>query len=69
MSESSIETRSVNLAADLCAKAEERFGSQFDGVEDLLEYVLRNLLRDDAARADESEQRLIEQRLKDLGYL
>ena len=64
-----MEMRSVNLPADLCEKVEERLGSHFNGIEDLLEYVLQNLVRNDATRADEAEQRLIEQRLKDLGYL
>jgi hypothetical protein len=63
------EIRAVNLTADLCAQAEQRFGAKFGSVEQLLEFVLRDLLRDDASRADEHEQRLIEQRLRDLGYL
>jgi hypothetical protein len=45
--------------------AEKEFGS----LEPLLERVLRNLLSDEAAQADEGEQRVIEQRLRDLGYL
>jgi hypothetical protein len=61
--------RSVALPEELCAQAEERFRGQFANVEQLLELVLRDLLRDDATRADEAEQRMIEQRLKDLGYL
>lgn len=61
--------RSVNLPADLCVQAEQRFASKFANLEQLLEFVLRDLLRDDAAVADEQEQRLVEQRLRDLGYL
>ena len=61
--------RTVNLPAELCAQAEKRFGSKFGSLEQLLEYVLRDLLRDDATRADEREQHLVEQRLRDLGYL
>jgi hypothetical protein len=57
--------RTVSLPADLCIRAEKKFGS----LEQLLEYVLRDLLRDDAAQRDEGEQRMIEQRLRDLGYL
>jgi hypothetical protein len=45
------------------------FGDHFGGVEQLLEYVLRDLTREDATRTDEDEQRMIEQRLRDLGYL
>lgn len=61
--------RTVNLAAELCAQAEQRFGPKFGNIEQLLEFVLRDLLREDASRADEQEQRLVEQRLRDLGYL
>jgi hypothetical protein len=63
------ETRTVNLPADLCARAEKRFGNRFSNLEQLLEYILRDMLRDDADQADEAEQRIIEQRLRELGYL
>jgi hypothetical protein len=61
--------RTVTLPAELCAQAEKRFGEKFSSLEQLLEYVLRDLVRDDTAQADEGEQRMIEQRLRDLGYL
>jgi hypothetical protein len=57
------------LPAELCAQAEERFRGQFGSLEQFLEFILRDLLRDDAVRADEAEQMMIEQRLRDLGYL
>ena len=63
------ETRTVNLPAELCVQAERKFGEKFGSLEQLLEYVLRDLLRDDTAQADEGEQRVIEQRLRELGYL
>lgn len=63
------ETRTITLPAELCAQAEKRFGEKFNSLEQLLEYVLRDLVRDAAAQADEGEQRMIEQRLRDLGYL
>lgn len=63
------EMRTVNLPVELCAQAEQRFGAKFGNIEQLIEYVLRDLLREDASRADEQEQRLVEQRLRDLGYL
>jgi hypothetical protein len=61
--------RSVNLPAELCMRAEKRFGERFDSLEQLLVFVLRDLMRDEAAQADEGELRMIEQRLRDLGYL
>jgi hypothetical protein len=63
------ELRSVGLPAELCRRAEEKFAKQFDSVEALLEFVLKDLTRDDAAQADLREQQAIEQRLRDLGYL
>jgi hypothetical protein len=38
-------------------------------VDELLAFVLRDLLRDESAQADQAEQRLVEQRLRELGYL
>ena len=61
--------RTVNLPVDLCVRTEKKFGEKFGSLEKLLEYVLEELLRDDAAQADEREQLIIEQRLKELGYL
>lgn len=61
--------RTVSLPAELCMQAEKKFGEKFGSLEQVLEYVLRDLVRDDAAQADEGEQRMIEQRLRDLGYL
>jgi hypothetical protein len=49
----------------LCVRAEKKFGS----LEPLLEYVLRNLLRMTPPRQTRESQRMIEQRLRDLGYL
>jgi hypothetical protein len=63
------EMRDVQLPTDLCAAAEKKFGHVFASLEELLTFVLRDLARDEAARADEDEQRLVEQRLRELGYL
>ena len=61
--------RDVSLPADLCDAALARFGKPFSGVEDLLVFVLKELIRDDAHKMDENEQRMIEERLRGLGYL
>jgi len=63
------EMRPVQLPADLCAAAEKKFGQTFSCVEELLAFVLRDLTQDEASRFDEAEQRLVEQRLRELGYL
>lgn len=61
--------RKVELPEDLCAAAEQKFGQRFGSVEELLAYVLQDLLRDEACRLDQAEQRIVEERLKELGYI
>ena len=61
--------REVTLPAQLCEAAEQRFAERFGNLEELLTFILQNLLRDDVAQMDQAEQRLIEERLRDLGYI
>ena len=61
--------RDVHLPADLCEEAERRFAARYGNLEQFLTFALRELLRDDAVKMDEAEQRVIEERLRDLGYL
>jgi hypothetical protein len=63
------EMRELRLPADLCESAEKQFGQRFATVEELLVFILRDLLNDDAARFDQAEEKLIEDRLRDLGYI
>jgi len=67
--ETSRARRPINLPEDLCAVAERRFAAQFENLEALLEFVLRELTQDNAESLDRAEQALLEQRLKDLGYI
>ena len=64
-----MEMREVRLPADLCTATEKRFGNAFANLEELLTFVLRDLARDEAAEFDQAEQRLVEERLRELGYL
>ncbi|MGA9040151.1 MAG: hypothetical protein WB421_06425 [Terriglobales bacterium] len=61
--------REVRLPSDLCQAAEQRYGARFGSLEQFLEFVLQRLLQEDAAQMDQAEQRIIEERLKDLGYI
>ena len=63
------EFRSVQLPEDLCAAAERKFGGTFQTLEDLLTFVVRDLAQEDARQLDQAEQKLVEQRLRELGYL
>jgi hypothetical protein len=61
--------RQISLPEDLCASAQQKLGARFENLEAFLEYVLRELVRNDAEALDKSEQAVLEQRLRDLGYL
>ena len=61
--------RELRLPAELCNDAERRFAERFGNLEQLLTFLLRELLRDEAAQMDQAEQRVVEQRLRDLGYI
>jgi hypothetical protein len=61
--------RSVQLSDELCVAAERRYAGVFGNIEQLLEAALTELVRDRAAKMDEAEQELVQQRLRELGYL
>ena len=63
------DTVEVRLPAELCKSALQRFGSRFNSIEELVSFVLQEFLRGDAMKMDEAEQRMLEARLKDLGYI
>jgi len=63
------EIRDVRLPAELCAAVERKFAGKFGSLEELLTFVLQDLSRDDVAQLDQNEQKLVEERLRDLGYL
>jgi hypothetical protein len=62
-------TREVKLPEDLCNKVEQLYQKRFGELDQLLTFALEELSRNSAARADHAEQRIIEERLKDLGYI
>jgi hypothetical protein len=63
------EMREVRLPADLCLAAEQKFSKAFANLEELLTFILRDLSLDQASQLDQAEQQLVEERLRELGYL
>jgi hypothetical protein len=61
--------RTISLPEELCTKAEQKFQHRYENVEEFVIAVMTELLRDDATRMDMSEQKIIEERLKGLGYI
>jgi hypothetical protein len=62
-------SREIRIKESLYQAIQDRFGDQFGSVDELVGFVLQELLRDDTTTLDESEQQMIRSRLKDLGYL
>jgi hypothetical protein len=62
-------TRDLRLPLGLCQAVEHKFAARFGSLEQFMVFVLQELVRDDAAQIDRAEQRVIEERLKDLGYI
>ena len=61
--------RTVNLPEDLCAAAEKCLTGRFDSLEALFSFLLQEIAEDGTARFDAADEQIIEQRLRDLGYL
>ena len=61
--------RNISLPEELCVTAEQKFRHRFESIEELLAALMTELLRDDAVAMDQDEQKIIEERLKGLGYI
>jgi hypothetical protein len=57
--------RQVSLPDAMCVAIERKFGN----LESFLTFVMNEVLRDQAAVFDQNEQRIVEERLRELGYL
>ena len=63
------EYRNVRLPEDLCAQAEAWLTGRFDNLETLIDFLLREVMKDDSAKLDQAEEELVQQRLRELGYI
>ena len=62
--------RELRLPTHLCEAAEQLItGTEFKSVEELLAFVLRELTSGGSAQSEAQERKVIEERLRDLGYL
>ncbi|HUM04666.1 MAG TPA: hypothetical protein VLT90_04340 [Terriglobales bacterium] len=63
-------TETVQLPAELCQAARDLIKeTKFATLEEFLAFVLRDLTARDSSPMEERERQLLEQRLRDLGYL
>jgi hypothetical protein len=61
--------RQISLPEELCARLEKEFGKPFASFEDLLVFVMQELTQEETAQMDEADRKILEQRLRDLGYM
>jgi len=61
--------RQIQLPEQLCQRIEELYGHQFSGIEACLSFILEHLINDQSTQLDRAEERMVEQRLRDLGYV
>jgi hypothetical protein len=61
--------RTISLPEDLCLKAEHKFRHRYVDLSEFLIAVMTELLCEDATTMDINEQKIIEERLKGLGYI
>jgi hypothetical protein len=63
------EYRAVRLPEDVCAAAEKWLPGKFDDLEALLTFLLTEIIKDEGDKLDQAEEEMVEQRLRDLGYI
>jgi hypothetical protein len=61
--------REIRIDADLYDAAKEKFGKSFDTIDGLVAFLLRELVQGDTVDLDRADQQLVEERLRDLGYM
>lgn len=63
------ESRQIRLPGDLCLAAEKRFSNRFGSVEELVIFLLQELVHADTVSLDRADRAVVEERLRDLGYI
>lgn len=61
--------RTLRIPEALCREAETKFGLRFSTVDELVTAMIAELLRNDSEIMDQAEEKIIEERLKSLGYI
>jgi hypothetical protein len=59
----------VHLPEELCVKAETWMKGRFDSLEAFVSFLMKEIIKDESAKLDQSEEEIVQQRLRDLGYI
>lgn len=61
--------RTIVLPESLCADVEKWMQGRFESLDALLIFLLQEIVHNVAKKMDEAEEQIVEQRLKELGYI
>ena len=61
--------RSVRLPEELCQRADAWLKGRFENLDVLVAFVLQEIVKDESAKLDQQEEEMVQQRLRDLGYI
>ena len=61
--------RTLQLPEELCVKGEVWLKGRFDSIEGLLSFLLEEIIKEEGAKLDQREEEIVQQRLRDLGYI
>ena len=61
--------RSVRLPEELCQQADAWLKGRFENLDALLAFLLQEVIKDEGAKLDQQEEEMVQQRLRDLGYI
>ena len=59
----------MQLHEELCVRAETWLKGRFDSLEGLLSFLLEEIIKEEGAKLDQREEDIVQQRLRDLGYI
>jgi hypothetical protein len=62
-------TREVLIPADLYSAAQKKLGGEFRSIDELVTFLLQDLIDRDTVALDQADQQAVEERLRDLGYI
>lgn len=63
------EYRSVRLPEEVCEQAEHWLKGRFENLEALVTFALQEIIKDEGGKLDQQEEEMVQQRLRDLGYI
>ena len=61
--------RTVHLPEELCERADTWLKGRFENLDALVAFLLQEIIKDEGAKLDQKEEELVQQRLRDLGYI